>query len=123
MNKKKIALVIGASAVAAACLVYSLRIYPPAAGRDTQGAIGQRQVYRADQAKDATVSPGEAPVAAKAEIQQARINDKGAFNARSDNDKGMFAAKPDNDKGYSRNARPDNDKGYSRNARPDNDRQ
>ena len=121
MNAKKTVLFTGTAAVVAAGLVYTLGIYPPAAARDAQGAIGQRQVYRADQAKDASVTPGEAPVAVKAEGQQARANDKGILMAQPDNGKGMMMAKPDNDKQLWR-ANPDNDKQVLR-ANPDNDKQ
>ena len=67
MNTKRVALFGGgAVAVIAAGLIYSLGIYPPSSARDGQGAIGERQVYRADQPKDATVTPGVAPVAEQA---------------------------------------------------------
>lgn len=70
MSKKRLGLYGGALAVIAAGLVYSLGIYPPASVRDGQGAIGQRQVYRAAQPKDANVTPGSAPVAMQADLDQ-----------------------------------------------------
>ena len=124
MNTKKAVLFTGTAAVVAAGLVYTLGIYPPAASRDAQGAIGQRQVYRADQSKDASVTPGEAPVAAKAEVQQAQLNDKGVLLAQPDNGKQiMHMAKPDNDKQIMHMAKPDNDKQIMHMAKPDNDKQ
>jgi hypothetical protein len=62
---KKITVFAGIAVVMAGALVYVLGIYPPASGRDVQGAIGQRQVYREGQAADVAVTPGSAPVAAK----------------------------------------------------------
>ena len=63
MNAKKLALFGGSAVVLAGGLIYSLGIYPPGSGRDGQGAIGERKVYRADQPADASVTPGAAPVA------------------------------------------------------------
>jgi len=69
MNTKRLA-IFGASAVVlAGVLVYALGIYPPASGRDGRGAIGQRNVYRADQPADASVNPGDAPVATADELK------------------------------------------------------
>jgi hypothetical protein len=62
---KKIGLFAGVAIVVAAALVYVLGIYPPVSGRDGQGVIGQRQVYREAQASDVAVTPGAAPVVAK----------------------------------------------------------
>src|ERR1700735_674813 len=70
MNAKKLALFAGAAVVVAGGLVYWLGIFPPVAGRNGQGAIGQRQVYRADQPADASVNPGAAPVAVSATAEQ-----------------------------------------------------
>lgn len=70
MNIRRLALFAGAAVVIAGGLVYTLGIYPPASARDGQGAIGQRQVYRAQQPNDATVTPGAAPVAMQANIEQ-----------------------------------------------------
>jgi hypothetical protein len=71
MNTKKLA-IFGASAVVlAGVLVYALGIYPPASGRDGRGAIGQRNVYRADQPADASVDPNNAPVATADELKNA----------------------------------------------------
>lgn len=70
MNIKKLALFAGATLVIAGALVYTLGIYPPASGRAGQGAIGERQVYRAEQPKDASVTPGTAPVAMQATAEQ-----------------------------------------------------
>jgi hypothetical protein len=67
MNTKKLAIFAGAAVIVAAGLIYSLGIYPAASTRDGQGAIGQRQVYRADQPADASVDPGAAPVAMQAD--------------------------------------------------------
>jgi hypothetical protein len=63
MKAKKLVLFGGAVVVVAGGLVYLLGIYPPASSRDGQGAIGQRQVYRAQQPADASVTQGAAPVA------------------------------------------------------------
>src|SRR5437660_11505859 len=63
--QKKILVFAGGAIIIAGALVYVLKIYPPISGRDGQGAIGQRQVYRDGQARDAAVTPGAAPVAAK----------------------------------------------------------
>jgi len=63
MNAKRLALFGGTAVVLAGGLIYSLGIYPPASGRDGQGAIGERKVYRAEQPSDASVTPGAAPVA------------------------------------------------------------
>lgn len=63
MNAKKIALFGTSAVVLGGVLVYALGIFPPASGRDGRGAIGQRNVYHAEQPADATVNPGDAPVA------------------------------------------------------------
>lgn len=70
MNIRKLALFGGAGVVIAGALVYTLGIFPPASSRNGQGAIGERQVYRAEQPKDATVTPGTAPVAIQANVEQ-----------------------------------------------------
>lgn len=71
MNTKKLA-IFGASAVVlAGVLVYALGIYPPASGRDGRGAIGQRNVYRAEQPADASVDPNDAPVATADQLKNA----------------------------------------------------
>jgi hypothetical protein len=67
MNTKKWVLFGGAAVIVAGVMVYSLGIYPPGSARNGQGAIGQRQVYRADQPADASVTPGAAPVAMQAD--------------------------------------------------------
>jgi hypothetical protein len=67
MNTKKLALFAGATVLVAGGLIYCLGIYPPAPTRDAQGAIGKRDVYRADQPADAAVTPGAAPVAMQAD--------------------------------------------------------
>lgn len=63
MNTKKLVLFGASGVVLAGVLVYALGIYPPASGRDGRGAIGQRDVYHADQPADASVNPNDAPVA------------------------------------------------------------
>jgi hypothetical protein len=63
MKTKRLVLFAGAAVIVAGGLIYSLGIYPPASSRDGQGAIGERQVYHADQPADASVTPGAAPVA------------------------------------------------------------
>ena len=63
MNTKKLALFAGAVVVVAGGLIYALGIYPPASLRGGEGAIGKRDVYRAEQPADATVTPSAAPVA------------------------------------------------------------
>jgi hypothetical protein len=62
--KKKFVLFSAAAVVIAGGLIYILGVYPPASTKDTQGAIGQREVYRDARAHDAAVTPGSAPVAA-----------------------------------------------------------
>ena len=56
MNVKKLALFAGAGVLVAGGLVYSLGIYPPASLLGGEGAIGKRDVYRADQPQDASYS-------------------------------------------------------------------
>ena len=68
MNAKKLALFGASAVVLGGVLVYALGIFPPASGRDGQGTIGQRNVYRAAQPADATVDPNNAPVAANASL-------------------------------------------------------
>jgi hypothetical protein len=70
MNAKKLALFGGSAVIVAGGLLYALGVYPPASGRAGQGAIGQRQVYRAEQPADASVTPGAAPVAMEATAEQ-----------------------------------------------------
>jgi co-chaperonin GroES (HSP10) len=70
MNAKKLALFGGSAVIVAGGLLYALGVYPPASGRAGQGAIGQRQVYRAEQPADASVTPGAAPVAMEATAQE-----------------------------------------------------
>jgi hypothetical protein len=67
MNIRKLALFAGGAVILAGGLVYSLGIYPPASWRNAHGAIGQRDVYHADQPADAAVTPDAAPVAMQAE--------------------------------------------------------
>ena len=70
MNAKKLALFGGSGVIVAGCLLYAFGTYPPSSGRAGQGAIGQRQVYRAEQPKDASVNPDAAPVAMAAITEQ-----------------------------------------------------
>src|SRR5258708_33524833 len=70
MNIKRLILFGGAAVVVAGGLVYVLGIFPPILSRHGQGAIGQREVYRAQQAADASVTPGAAPVALKATAER-----------------------------------------------------
>ncbi|HZD46727.1 MAG TPA: hypothetical protein VE109_11660 [Acidobacteriaceae bacterium] len=70
MNARKLALFGGSAVIVAGGLLYALGIYPPAAGRAGQGAIGQRQVYRAEQPQDASVNSGAAPVAMQATAEE-----------------------------------------------------
>jgi hypothetical protein len=73
MNTKKLVLFGTSAVVLAGILVYALGIYPPASGRDGRGAIGQRDVYRADQATDASVNPNDAPVATADQLKSGEI--------------------------------------------------
>ena len=72
MRIKKVVLFAGVVVVVAAGLIYSLGIYPPASMRGGEGAIGKRDVYRAEQPTDASVTPGAAPVAMQATAEQAK---------------------------------------------------
>jgi hypothetical protein len=73
MNTKKLA-IFGASAlVLAGVLVYALGIYPPASGRDGRGAIGQRDVYHAEQPADASVNPNDAPIATADQLKNGDV--------------------------------------------------
>jgi hypothetical protein len=67
MNIRKLALFAGGAVIVAGGVIYSLGIYPPASWRNAHGAIGQREVYHADQPTDASVTPGDAPVAMQAD--------------------------------------------------------
>src|ERR1700761_3067509 len=71
MNTKKLAIFGASVVVLAGVLVYALGIYPPASGRDGRGAIGQRDVYHADQPADASVNPNDAPVATADQLKNA----------------------------------------------------
>ena len=71
MNTKRLAIFGASVVVLAGVLVYALGIYPPASGRDGRGAIGQRNVYHADQAADASVNPNDAPVATADQLKTA----------------------------------------------------
>lgn len=73
MNTKKVALIGASTVVLAGALVYALGIYPPASGRDGRGAIGQRNVYRADQPADASVNPNDAPVATADQLKNQQV--------------------------------------------------
>jgi len=73
MNAKKLVLFAGVAVVVAGGLIYSLGIYPPASMRGAEGAIGKRDVYRAEQPADASVNPGEAPVAMQA-IENSQVS-------------------------------------------------
>ena len=55
--KKKFVLFSAGAVVVAGALIYVLGVYPPTSTRDAQGAIGQREVYRDPQARDAAVTP------------------------------------------------------------------
>ena len=70
MNIRKLALFAGGAVIVAGGVIYSLGIYPPASWRNAHGAIGQRDVYHADQPADASVDPGAAPVAVSADADQ-----------------------------------------------------
>ena len=73
MNIKRL-IIFGSSAVVlAGVLVYALGIYPPPSGRDGRGAIGQRDVYRAEQSADASVNPGDAPVANADQMKHGQV--------------------------------------------------
>ena len=72
MNIKKLALFAGGLVVIAGGLDYALGIYPLASLRGGEGAIGKRDVYRADQPADAAVTPGAAPVAMQATADGAK---------------------------------------------------
>jgi hypothetical protein len=71
MNTKKLVLFGSSAVVLAGVLVYALGIYPPASGRDGRGAIGQRDVYHAEQPADASVNPNDAPVATADQLKNA----------------------------------------------------
>ena len=73
MNTKRLAIFGSSAVVLAGILVYALGIYPPASGRDGRGAIGQRNVYRADQPADASVNPGDAPVATANQLKSGDV--------------------------------------------------
>jgi len=74
MNSRRLALFGGSAVVVAGGLIYSFGIFPPTSGRDGQGAIGERKVYRAEQASDAAVNPDAAPVAVSANAQAMKGN-------------------------------------------------
>jgi hypothetical protein len=74
MNVKKLALFGASAVIVAGGLLYALGGYPPASGRAGQGAIGKRQVYRAEQPADASVTPGAAPVAIEATAEQLKTS-------------------------------------------------
>ncbi|MEI9969975.1 MAG: hypothetical protein WDM87_15630 [Terracidiphilus sp.] len=90
MNIRKLALFAGGAVIVAGGVIYSLGIYPPASWRDAHGAIGQREVYHAEQPADASVDPGAAPVAVSATAGQ--MNGKQLQNASVDqlNDGQLF---------------------------------
>lgn len=73
MNTKKLVIFGSSAVVLAGVLVYALGIYPPASGRDGRGAIGQRNVYRAEQPADASVNPNDAPVATADQLQNGKV--------------------------------------------------
>jgi hypothetical protein len=62
MNRKKLVIFGGAAIILAGGMAYLLGVHPPGFNHG-QGAIGKRDVYRAQQASDAAVTPGAAPVA------------------------------------------------------------
>jgi hypothetical protein len=70
MNTKKMVLFGGAAVLVGGAVVYLLGVFPPGLSRVGLGAIGKRQVYRAEQPADATVNPGSAPVAVQATLQK-----------------------------------------------------
>lgn len=71
MNK---ILVFAGAAVVVAGGLYFTGVYPAKTGPDAQGAIGQRDIYRASQAKDVSVAPGLAPVANAADALKNSAN-------------------------------------------------
>src|SRR3954467_8280640 len=66
---RKFGILIGAGVVAAGAVVYFGNLWP--LSRGSEGAIGQRQVYRDGtvQAAEVGAVPGSAPVAVKAILQ------------------------------------------------------
>src|SRR6185437_6897439 len=68
MNTKKLVLFGGAAVVVAGAVVYLLGVFPPGLSGMGLGAIGRRNVDRAEQPADATVTPGSAPVAMQATL-------------------------------------------------------
>ena len=68
-SRKKFGVLIGAGAAAAGAALVASLYWPPSRGTD--GAIGQRQVYRDGtvHAADVAVTPGSAPVAVKAFLE------------------------------------------------------
>src|SRR5215213_7872369 len=72
-SNKKFLVLIGGGILAAAAVVFFGFVWPPSKG--TEGAIGQRQVYRDGTvlAKDVKADPGKAPIVIKAFLKSKRF--------------------------------------------------
>ncbi len=75
-RKLKIGILVGGGVLAAAAVVYFGNLWP--LSRGTEGAIGQRQLYRNGnvQAADVAVAPGTSPVAMRAYLQSKEFREK-----------------------------------------------
>jgi len=95
-SRKKYGMLIGVGVIAAAAVVVFSLYWPPSRG--TEGAIGQRHVYRDGTVlpKDVKADPGKAPIAIKAFLKSKKFKKSAKKRGFVEVDSKEFAALTDN---------------------------
>jgi hypothetical protein len=95
-SRKKFGILIGGGVVAAVAVVFFGFIWPPSGG--TEGAIGQRQVYRDGSVKaaDVSVTPGSAPTVIKTFLQGKQFHETARKDGFTQVDTKEFTALTEN---------------------------
>ena len=95
-SRKKFGILIGSGVLAGAAVVFFGFIWPPSGG--TEGAIGQRQVYREGgvKASDVSVTPGTAPTVIKSFLQGKQFHEAARKDGFPEVDSKEFTALTEN---------------------------